>query len=355
MAPERLAEEWDRVGLQVGDPGWPVRRAVLCIDLTQRVLDEAIAARAGLVVAYHPLVFDPLRAVTALDPKQRVVLRAIENRVAVYSPHTALDAAEGGVNDWLCDGLGEGERGPIRTAGGGGQYKLVTFVPRGDADRLRSALARAGAGVIGDYSQCSFGVVGEGTFWGNGSASPAVGRRGRLERVEELRVEMVCPAGRLSGVVAALREVHPYEEPAFDVYRLEAVSGGCQGQGRVVTLEKPITADKLVRLVKKRLGVKRVEVSLPAGVRAIKRVGVCAGSGGSLLKDAGEVDAFVTGEMRHHDVLAASDAGVAVVLAGHTQTERPYLKAYRQRIVAAGGRGVRWLVSKADNPPLRVR
>lgn len=371
LAPQCLAEGWDHVGLQVGDPAQQVRRAMLCIDLTERVLDEAIEAGASLIVAYHPPIFAPLAAVTSLDAKQRIILRAAQRRIAIYSPHTALDAAAGGVNDWLCDGLGKGTRRPIRpvdpTAGssrvqGHVQYKLVTFVPHDHADGLRAVLSAAGAGVIGDYTNCSFGVAGEGTFRGGEASNPAVGRRGRLERVAELRIEMVCPADRLTTVVAALRESHPYEEPAFDLYRLETPPGeplGADvGQGRIVELDKAVSPGTLIKRVKDHLGVDVLEVVLPDGVSRVSRVGVCAGAGGSLLADAqrgGGIDAFLTGEMRHHDMLAARAVGVMVMLAGHTQTERPYLKTYRKKIMAAGGKPVKWVISRADQPPSKLR
>ncbi len=360
LAPEHLAESWDRVGLQVGDPAWPVRRAMLCIDLTEQVLDEAIGKRVSLIVAYHPLIFQPLLALTTADPKQGLILRAVQERIAVYSPHTALDAAEGGLNDWLCDGLGAGSRRPIRQTGAvqGHGYKLVTFVPSEHLDALRAALAAAGAGVIGDYNECSFAVAGEGTFRGGATTHPRIGLRGRFERVRELRLEMVCPAHRLADIVAALRGAHPYEEPAFDIYRLEPPDPKAvltaTGQGRVVELDQPIAPASLVRLVKRRLGADRLEVSIPRSLKRIHRVGVCVGAGGALLSEAGQIDVLITGEMRHHDVLAAQQRGVMVVLAGHTQTERPYLPVYRKRIFASGGAGVEWLISKTDREPLRT-
>jgi dinuclear metal center YbgI/SA1388 family protein len=372
LAPETLAEPWDRVGLQVGDPSWPVRRAMLCIDLTRPVLDEAIAAKAGLIVAYHPPIFSPLEALTSQDPKQAIILHAARHAVAVYSPHTALDAAPGGVNDWLCDGLGSGARRAIRHATDGSEasgatYKLVTFVPHEKADALRTALSRAGAGVIEGYTQCSFGLSGQGTFRGGVTTNPTVGKRGRLERVAELRLEMVCPGDRLGPVVGALRQAHPYEEPAFDLYRLEpppqtpeartppSDGQAVAGQGRVVTLDKQVSPAVLIKRVKDRLGVRVLDVAVPDGLKTISQIGVCAGAGGSLLKEARPIDAFITGEMRHHDVLAARAAGIIVLLAGHTQTERPYLRTYRRRIKATGTGTIQWLISKTDRPPSRLR
>lgn len=356
LAPESLAEPWDRVGLQVGDPTWPVRRAMLCIDLTDAVLAEAQLQRVDLVVAYHPPIFHPLSALTAGDPKQRLILAAARARLAIYSPHTALDAAPEGVNDWLCAAVGAGEATAIRPArsGGGCDLKLVTFVPPEAVAPVRDAMAVAGAGRIGAYERCSFGLDGEGTFHGGRGTSPAVGRRGRLETVAERRLEMACPVGALDRVVAALRAVHPYEEPAFDIYRLEPPPDASRaGQGRRVTLARAVPLATLARRVRRHLGGVKLDVAAPPKSRQVRTVGLCAGAGGSLLSEAGAVDAFITGEMRHHDVLAASQAGTAVLLAGHTQTERPYLRVYRERLRRAGGRDVAWLLSRRDRPPER--
>lgn len=370
LAPHHLAEPWDQVGLHVGDPGARIDRALLCIDLTEAVLEEAITHKAQLVVAYHPPIFKPLARLTTADPKQRIILRAARKGIAIYSPHTALDAAEGGVNDWLASGLGAGEVRTIKPSGSadgngirGRGFKLVTFVPTEAADKVRSALCRSGAGRIGDYEGCSFSGPGEGTFKGGDTTSPAVGKAGRFERVPELRLELPVPADRLAEVVTALREAHPYEEPAFDIYPLQSPPGGESrtGQGRVLTLDKPVSLTTLVNRTKGHLGLKVLEVASPGAAKAskrIQRIGLCAGAGGSLLGEAlpgGAIDAFLTGEMRHHDVLDAVSRGVSVILAGHTQTERPYLPVYRRRLVELTGLTVKWRVSKADRPPSRLR
>lgn len=378
IAPEHLAESWDHVGLHVGDVEQRVRRALLCIDLTEAVAAEAVRRKADLVVAYHPPIFAPLNALTEADAKQRIVRRLICGKVAAYSPHTALDAAAGGVNDWLCEAVLPGvveavtatdksaiaKGGSIRairpseTREAERPYKLVTFVPPDHLDKLRHALSEAGAGRIGDYTECSFTLEGEGTFRGGESTNPAVGQRGRLERVKERRIEMIVPAGELSKVVATLMKTHPYEEPAFDLIRLAiAPSQGGEGvgQGRVVTLDKPITLTSFITRMKKHLGVQHLEVAAPSPARKLRTIAFCAGAGGSMLPDAGDVDAFFTGEMRHHDVLGASAGGTAIVLAGHTQTERPYLKTYRELLRRNGGKGIDWQISRADQPPSKIR
>lgn len=357
LAPLCAAEPWDPVGLQIGDPSWQVRRALLAIDLTEPVLAEAIHKKVNLIVAYHPLIFDPVKAITTVDWKQRIILGAIQRKIAVYSPHTALDAASGGLNDWLADGIGPGKILSIRpqVQDANPQYKVVTFVPSDAAVELRRSMAVAGAGQIGSYSQCSFNVEGHGTFYGKPSSSPKVGARGRLESVKELRIEMVCGLAKIEAVINALRSNHPYEEPVIDLYRLElppAIRKG--GQGRIVELVRPVSVRTLCGRIKKRLGLRHLEVALPDSVKQVRRIGLCAGAGGALLEECNDIDLFLTGEMRHHDVLAATARGMAVILAGHVQTERPYLPVFCARLANKCGKSVFWSVSKADYGPSQI-
>lgn len=356
IAPTHLAESWDNVGLLVGNFSADVRKALMCIDLTQAVLEEAIAVKVDMILAYHPPIFKPLKTVTDSDTKARIVLRAIEKKIAIYSPHTALDAAEGGVNDWLCEPFGNGSVSPIKPSNRQTrkQYKLITFVPHVDMDQVRWAMAEAGAGHIGNYEQCSFITDGTGTFRGNDTSKPTLGKAGQLQHVPEVRLEMITPANVLSLVIDALRKAHPYEEPAFDIIPLctEPVKS-MHGMGRILTLDKPLTLNTCINRLKKHLGVRTLDIAKAVGKTGhrICRIGICAGAGGSLLDAAGDIDLFITGEMRHHDVLAAVDRGVSVLLAGHTQTERPFLPYLRERLIEHGARRVKWEISKADVPP----
>ena len=367
LSPEALAEPWDRVGLQVGDvadPKWHVRRAMLCIDLTEPVLAEAVKKKADMIVSYHPPIFDTLTSLTDKDWKQRIIVEAVRRRIAVYSPHTALDAAEHGLNDWLAAGL-DPKAGtntarcfrPIEPTvmDGSRQFKIVTFLPREAEKQLRRAMAQAGAGRIGNYDFCSYNVDGYGTFRPSPAALPTIGTAGHLEKVHELRMEMVCPAAALSLVIGALLSSHPYEEPAFDIYPMHApTESSTTGAGRLLDFERPVTVNHLVERIKHRLGVQYLAVATPKKHRPIRHVGLCAGAGGALLAKAGYIDLFFTGEMRHHDILSAQSRGIAVILAGHTQTERPYLPVYRRRI-AELTEDVHWWTSRADRPVTQFR
>lgn len=366
IAPSRYAESWDNVGLLLGDPGESLRssRVLLTIDLTGAVMDEAVRLGVGAIVAYHPPIFSAIKSLTPGVAKGTLLLRAAREGMAIYSPHTALDAVVGGVNDWLLEkcvpgGDGGGRTGaiaarrPIAPHQRGGQAKLVFFTPRGTEDRLVDALSAVGAGVIGDYSNCSFQSAGEGTFLGGAGSNPTLGSRGVYEKVEEVRVEMVLPLSKAGEAIAVLRREHSYEEPAFDLVSLEAVGDPAIGSGRVAGLSAAVSVAELAATVRRNLGVERVRVALPEGGAAettmVRTLGVCPGSGGSLLSEPGAcgIDCFITGEMTHHHVLAAVERGTTIILAGHTNTERGYLARYAERIGAMMA-GVEAVVSGVD-------
>jgi len=375
IAPLQYAESWDKVGLHVGHRKQNVRRAMLCIDLTERVMAEAVREKVHLIVAYHPPIFKPIESLTTDDWKGRVLLEAAKRGMAVYSPHTALDNVRGGLTDWLCDGLGPHQvRWTIRDhVENRGKYKVITFVPHDDADRVRQAMSDAGAGWIGNYSGCSYNAEGFGTFLPEEGASPHIGAVGRFERVPELRLEMICWQWDVGSVVRAIHEAHPYEEPAIDVFELAPdmpPQDDAPGPGRVHHLKRPVGSDAIVRRIKKQLGVAKVKVALPTcapqGSDAywdalpdgppsrFCSIAVCPGSGGSLFEQYPHADAYFTGEMQHHQVLDLVSRGKLVILAGHTNTERPFLPTYAERAADRTGKGVTWLVSEADQSPCVV-
>jgi dinuclear metal center YbgI/SA1388 family protein len=330
IAPTRHAESWDNVGLLAGDPDQPVRKAILTIDYTRAVAAEAQAEGCDLVIAYHPPIFDPLKRLVAGS----IVFDAIRRGVAIYSPHTALDVADGGTNDMLADILGLQDRQPLRpTEARDREYKLITFVPHEHLERVSQALFDAGAGRIGSYSHCSFRSPGTGTFFGEAGTNPAVGQSGRLETAEEVRIETIVPIQSLAPVLQALRQAHPYETPAFDLVRLAAAPEGI-GQGRIGRTEKRDRTSFLDH-IKRELGLDRLLVAGPTdGV--VERAACCAGACGNLLDDAirQNADLYLTGEMRHHDALKAAAAGMTVVCTLHSHSERKVLPRLADRLRA---------------------
>jgi dinuclear metal center YbgI/SA1388 family protein len=286
------------------------------------VADEAVAVGAQLVITHHPILFRGAKRLTADSPEGRTVLTLARAGISVYSPHTGFDNGPGGINDQIAARLELRDVRPLRPAGADDACKVVVFVAEADLDRVADAAFAAGAGVIGNYSGCGFRTAGVGTFIGGDGANPVIGRRGRREEVPEFRFEAVCPRGRLDAVVRAVRAAHSYEEPAIDVYPLVPCADDV-GEGRIGLLESPTTLAELAGRVKGVLRSGPVQFVGP-GERRVRSVAVACGAAGEFVADARSqsADAFVTGEMRFHDLLAAQAADVGVVLPGHYATER---------------------------------
>ncbi len=332
LAPASLAEDWDNVGLQVGDPAAEATRVLVALTPLPEVFEEAEETGADLLLFHHPLIFRPLKGVNTASYPGDLVARAIRGNVAVHAAHTNYDAAPGGVSVALAEALGL--VGPLEVVvPKGSMKKLVVFVPEEYADGMADALAEAGAGVIGDYTHCTFRSQGTGTFFGDEETDPYAGGRGRLERVRELRLETLVPAHLVRRAVAAIRASHPYEEPAFDVYPVDGHPEGC-GYGRVGRLPEPLPPEEFAGHVSDSLGFPVRLVSDPAPERSVERVAVLGGSGGSFIGQAASsgADAYVTGDLSYHDALLAESLGIIAVDAGHAPTELPSLAPLARRL-----------------------
>ena len=322
FAPPNLAASWDNVGLLLGDPAAQVERIMTCLTVTDDVVAEAVAESVQLLVSHHPILFRPIQRLTTTDPEGKRLLRLARAGVAVFSPHSAFDNCRGGINDILARRLGLSDVEPLRFAEGLRQCKIVVFVPDSDLERVADALFAAGAGKIGEYSQCSFRLAGTGTFFGSEATNPTIGDKGRREQVSEWRLEAICPEALVDPVIAAMRRAHSYEEPAYDVVPLRSAKGP-GGFGRVGKLARPTSLAQLSALVKTQLQAGYVHlVGQPD--RIVERLAIACGAGGDFLADAvqARADVFLTGEMRFHDILAAQSQGLALVLPGHYATER---------------------------------
>lgn len=334
--PMRDAEQWDAVGLHVGDPSDPVTRVLVALDVTHATLDEAVAAGAQLLLVHHPLLFRPLERLTPATASGALALRAARERVAVLAAHTNLDVAVPGTTDPVVAALDLRDVRPLVPGAGEGRSKVVVFTPVEATDAVLTAMAAAGAGVIGEYEECAFRVAGTGTFRPSADASPAVGERERRNAVDEHRLEMVVPTPLVPAVVAAMTEAHPYEEAAHDVYPLAGTASTGKGLGRVGTLPEPLTlralADRLVR------GLPAPHLRLAGDPdRVVRRVAACGGAGDSLVGRAvaAGADVYVTGDLRHHAALDALTLGLALVDAGHHATEAPALAPFAEGLAAA--------------------
>jgi len=329
-APPDIAWERDNVGLQVGDPAARVRGILVALDATEAIVEEASRRRANLIISHHPLLFRPLRSVTTEDRNARCVMALVRKRIALYAAHTNLDFTKRGTSFALAESLGLLKQRFLRTPYRL-QSKIVTFVPSSHVEAVARAMSEAGSGVIGAYDRCSFRIAGTGTFRGGEGSRPARGGAGRLERVPEVRLEMVLPRRASQSVVRAMKNAHPYEEPAYDLYQLENVTGD-YGMGVIGELPRPVTLRTFIGTVRRRLGVRAPKFT--GNLRSMVRsVAVCGGSGGELLPEAivAGADVFVTADVKYHTFHDAAGR-IALVDGGHFETEYPVVRAIVERL-----------------------
>lgn len=354
IAPTDLAQPWDRVGLVAGDLNEGVRRVLLCIDLTPEVVDEAISKKNDLVLAYHPPIFKPIASlrVPSRDTDESV-FRCIRGRIAIYSPHTALDAVDGGTNDVLASLCDIKETQPFEHVDEPGlaECKLVVFVSADDLEKVSKAMFDAGAGHIGNYSHCSYRTEGEGTFLGGDDTNPTLGRRGRFETVDEFRLETIVPGKLLPAVVSAMIRAHSYDEPAFDIYPLKRKP--IRGIGRFGPLPRPTTLRSLARKLKRATGAPGVQIVGPPD-RKIDRAVMLVGAAGSMPLRVGltSTDVVITGEIRHHDALTIRRYDATAIALGHWSSERPALAVLARRLVE-GLPSLTTMLSVADVEPFQ--
>lgn len=356
--PPSYADDWDAVGLVCGDPGADVRRVLLAVDPVEAVVDEAVQADAQLLITHHPLLLKGVHGVGADSPKGRVVHRLITHACGLLAAHTNADAPAGGVSESMALALGLQGTKPLE-ADADELDKVVTFVPRKHAERLRTALAAAGAGRLGDYDSCSFSVDGEGRFRPLEGADPHIGSVGRLETVGETRVEVVVDRARRGAVIEALRAVHPYEEPAFDVVELAPIPSRDRGSGRIGRLDEPTTLADFARRVAERLPATAHGVRVAGDPAArVETVALCGGSGDFLLgRAAGSgADVYVTSDLRHHPASESREAAaLALVDVAHWAAEWTWLPVLAGRLRSSLGDSVEVQISTIPTDPWTFR
>ena len=323
IAPKRWAFSFDKVGLQVGDPAASVLNAVVALDRSLAASQFAVEKGAQLLLTHHPLLFQPLAAVTPGDHVGKTVQLLVQYGVAHVAAHTNWDSAPGGINDTLAKLLDLSTVSPFGEAAMVERHKIVFTVPEDRAEMTITACAEAGAGTIGAYRRCAFSVQGVGTFEPLPGANPAVGQVGRREDVLEARIEMSSPADNLSQVLRALREAHPYEEPAIDIYELS--SNAEMPAGRIGGLNPPLALRAFSERLDHQLNVRSMTWGDPGAL--IARVAVTGGAADGEWKAAKAAGAnvFVTGEVKQHIALEAVESGMAIIAAGHFATEKARL------------------------------
>ncbi|MDO8735748.1 MAG: Nif3-like dinuclear metal center hexameric protein [Thermoleophilia bacterium] len=330
LTPGSLAEDWDNIGLQVGSSLNRSSSVLVTLNVTGEVLDEAAYQKCGIILTHHPLIFQPMAAVSDDTATGRLILRASREDIAIIVAHTNLDAAKGGLADTMAELIDLRRVTPLQGAMAG-LSKLVVFVPPADLEPVRESLFAAGAGAIGDYSHCSWYSEGTGTFLPLEGAHPAKGKVGSDEQTPEIRLELVFPSQKIDEVVRALKAAHSYEEPAYDIYPLETRHHNA-GSGRIGELPAEVSLSDFASML--------AEIFSMRGARfvgdpemPVRNVALVPGSGaGYISLAAGRADVLVTGDFKYHDAALGAELGLGLVNLPHDISERTALAAWLPRL-----------------------
>lgn len=319
VAPVWLQESYDNSGLQIGNMEMAASGALLCTDVTDSIVDEAIAKGCNMVISHHPLLFHGLKQITGRNEQQRITVKAIKHDIAIYSSHTAMDNAWGGVSHLIASKLGISDIEVLQPQQGR-LMRLVVFTPKSYASKVATALFEIGVGKYGNYDSCSFNADGIGSFRALENADPHVGKIGEMHSEPETRQEFIFDVSLKQAVENCLRRVHPYEEPAFDFIALENASRYC-GSGIVGTIA-PMSLTGFLTLVKERFGVHTIRYSAKDKNKTIKKVALCGGAGAFLANDAiaKGADLYLTGDLKYHDFQTYGEA-IAIADMGHYESE----------------------------------
>lgn len=320
FAPPALQEGYDNSGIQCGSAEQEAKGALLCLDVTEEVLAEASRKKCNFIIAHHPLIFSPLKRLTGASYVERIIMHAIKKDICIYACHTNIDNVQAGVNQKIAEKLGlvntkvlQPKKGLLK--------KLVTFVPKEHAEKVRAALFKAGCGEIGNYDSCSYNLEGNGTFKANEKANPFVGKKNELHLEPETRIETVFESYKESRVISALRRAHPYEVVAYDIYPLDNRHPFI-GSGLVGDLPKAADVGKFLQQVKTVFGCGVIRHTKLLG-KKVKKVALCGGSGSFLLGEAiaAKADVFITGDFKYHQFFDAENK-VVIADIGHYESER---------------------------------
>ncbi|MDD2897789.1 MAG: Nif3-like dinuclear metal center hexameric protein [Desulfuromonadaceae bacterium] len=357
IAPQVLAEAWDNPGIQVGDPAGEVTRIMVALDPTPAAVNTALAASCQLLITHHPLIFKPLKSISTATTLGATIHTAIKGGLSIVTLHTNYDIARGGLNDLLASKIGLSNAVPLKVTTTGELVKLVVFVPAGHLGHVRSALFPFSA-QQGNYSDCSFAADGIGTFTPLEGAEPYIGSIGGMSAVPEERLELLILRARVPHALKKLRAVHPYEEPAFDLYPL-LNEGEKLGLGRIGSLQEPLTLGEYAATLRTILAAPALRYVGDPETK-ISKVALCSGSGASLLREAvcSGADVLVTGDVKYHEARDAEDAGIALIDAGHFPTEiimaHEITERLGQLLVAAGYLGCTVETCQTELDPFRI-
>ncbi len=329
-APKEIAWQKDNVGLQVGSLNNKLNNILLCLELHDQVIDDAIKKNCNLIISHHPLLFQPLKKIDLQNDKNsKLIEKLIKNNITLYSAHTNLDFTKEGVSFELAKKL-KLNNIDFLVHQNSNQYKLSVFVPVDFVDKVANAIFENGGGRIGEYTNCSFRTKGNGTFKGSGNSNPYLGEKNKIELVEEIKLEVLVDSWKLKKILTAIFETHPYEEVAYDIYPL-ANSNKNYGAGTIGELDKPMHQKQFLDYVADNLKIKNFRYS--KGNNKIKKVALCGGAGSDLVKDAlnSGADAFITADLKYHTFQDANEK-ILLIDAGHYETEIHSLDEVKRKL-----------------------
>lgn len=332
-APPKLAYDWDKPGLSIGDPNADADHVLTALTVTRETFDRARETGAQLIVSHHPLIFQPLKSLRRDNPHARLCLDLAGANIACYAAHTNLDVAPRGVSHILAKTLGLEPVAPLFAGDQGEQVKLITFVPESHLDQVRAAVCDAGAGIIGDYTYCTYSGPGQGTFVPGQGTDPFLGEKRALNIEDERRFETLVLRARLGAVLKAMHAAHPYEEPAYDVIPLVNRDERI-GLGVRAVLEEAVPLEAFAQRVAEALDLTHLRY-IGDAAKKVRTIGLMGGSGGgSITRVPYDVEVFVTGDVKYHDALDAVTRGLAVIDAGHQGTEKCVVPALAEYLAA---------------------
>jgi dinuclear metal center YbgI/SA1388 family protein len=318
--PLSLQEDYDNSGLQIGNHEREINSALITLDITEEVVEEAIALKCDLIISHHPLIFRGLKRITGKSFVERIISAAVRNDIAIYSAHTNLDNYSNGVSRKMAEKLDLNEI-TVLVPSENKLLKLVTFIPESHFEKVSNALFEAGAGVIGNYDRCGFSINGTGSFRGNENSNPFAGEKGKLHFENEIRFETILFSNLKDKVRNALIDAHPYEEVAYDFYALDNNNSGT-GTGCSGKLKRPVSENEFLEILSSVFGSKGLRYSKPTG-KQVSKVALCGGSGASFLNAAinSGADAFVTADVKYHDFFM-TEKKLLLVDIGHFESEK---------------------------------
>jgi dinuclear metal center YbgI/SA1388 family protein len=318
LIPVDFQESYDNCGLQVGNGQSDLTHTLISLDVTEEILEEAIAKKCNLIISHHPLIFHGLKKITGVTAEERIIEKAIRNDITIFSAHTSLDNNFSGLNIFIADKLGL-KNTKILSPTKNLLKKLVVFCPTDHVDKVRNALFAEGGGHIGNYDSCSFNLLGKGSFRGNNKTNPFVGKPNELHFEEEMRIELIYPVNIESKIINAMLENHPYEEVAYDIYKLDNTYPKI-GAGVIGNLETPVNSLEFLQFLKETFGTKCIRHNGPFK-NEIQTVAFCGGSGIFLLNQAisKKADIFITSDIKYHDFFTEK---IMLADIGHFESEQ---------------------------------